>query len=147
MELTLTRKILSEHSTIGELTTAEGDFICFILEDKDRFLNSTDSLDHIEFNKVYGRTAIPLGRYQIIISWSNRFQRPLPQLLNVPGFSGIRIHSGNVPGDSSGCLLPGTHYEDDKVINSRSAFLPLMHKIHYATLNEKVFITIKRYET
>lgn len=57
--------------------------------------------------KIDGRTAIPCGRYRLTTSFSNRFQRVLPLVLDVPGFSGIRIHGGNRAEDSHGCILVG----------------------------------------
>ena len=58
--------------------------------------------------KVYGETAIPAGSYKMRISKSPRFGRLLPEILDVPGFSGIRIHKGNTAADSSGCLIIGS---------------------------------------
>lgn len=55
--------------------------------------------------KVHGMTAIPAGKYQVIVSMSERFKRETPLLLNVPGFSGIRIHGGNTAEDTMGCIL------------------------------------------
>lgn len=143
MELHLHRRIFSPLSTIGSLTH-NGKHLVWILEDFDRGLDSKQPLDFIKSAKVYGRTAIPTGSYEIIISYSNRFKKPLPLLLNVPGFEGIRIHPGNLATDSDGCLLPGTDYEKDRVNNSRVAFLQLSTEIEKAMQNEKVFITIQR---
>lgn len=143
MELLLTRKHFSETSTIGELSY-NGERLCFILEDTDRGLDSTQSVPFIESKKVFGKTAIPTGSYEIIINYSNRFKKPLPLLLDVKGFTGIRIHSGNIAADSDGCLLPGTDYETDKVNNSRVAFNELATLIQKASETEKVFITIVR---
>lgn len=143
MELLLIRKIFSDNSTIGELSH-NGQRICWVLEDKDRGLDQSMSVEEIKEKKIYGRTAIPTGSYEIIISYSNRFKKPLPLLLNVKGFEGIRIHSGNVAADTDGCLLPGTDYSGDKVENSRVAFLALATEIELAMQSEKVFITIQR---
>lgn len=143
MELLLTRKYFTDQSTIGELSY-NGERVCFILEDTDRGLDSTQSVPFIESKKVFGRTAIPTGSYEIIISYSNRFKKPLPLLLNVKGFTGIRIHAGNVASDSEGCLLPGTDHDVDRVNNSRVAFLDLSNLITKAMETEKVFITIVR---
>lgn len=147
MLLTLTRQkdLSTDTSTIGILT-CEGKHVCYILEDVDRGLEQTHPLNFIASKKVFGKTAIPTGRYEIIINFSERFKKPLPLLLNVPGFKGIRIHAGNVAADTDGCLLPGTAFEHDKVINSRAAFVPLAHAIETAIEKEKVFIEIKRWE-
>jgi hypothetical protein len=144
MELILKRTIPTDISTIGELSIG-GKRICYILEDKDRFLNNSDDIHHIKAIKVPGKTAIPLGRYEIIITYSNRFKKPLPLLLNVPGFEGVRIHSGNIAANTEGCLLPGTHYSKDEVQFSRAAFVPLASTIEMELdLLKKVFITITR---
>lgn len=76
-------------------------FFCQSLEDEDRFLESGVT------EKDYGRTAIPRGRYRLIPSFSQRFQRVLPLVVDVPGFQGIRIHGGNTAEDSHGCILVG----------------------------------------
>ena len=78
---------------------------CFTCEDEDRRLET--SLEDIKERKVYGKTAIPRGTYRVVASFSNRFQKVLPEVLNVPGFTGIRIHGGNRAEDSHGCILVG----------------------------------------
>jgi hypothetical protein len=117
---------------------------CFILEDVDRGLDSSMNLAEIAAQKVYGKTAIPAGRYEVVITWSNRFKRLLPLLLNVKGFTGIRMHVGNYATNTDGCLLPGTGVTKDMVVNSVRAFEALNAKLTEAVKKEKVFITIKR---
>lgn len=79
----------------------------YVCEDEDRGLNATDDLDHIRRVKVPEETAIPAGRYRVHRTWSPRYQRLVMELQNVPGFRGIRIHSGNGESDTAGCLLVG----------------------------------------
>ena len=90
MNLTLYRHTYSSVSTIGDLFI-DGQYFCKTLEDTDRKLEC-------DGEKVYGKTAIPRGAYNVIIDWSPRFKRELPHVLDVPGFEGIRIHSGNFVG-------------------------------------------------
>jgi len=141
MELILNRKIKTDKSTIGELSI-NGVHECYILEDVDRGLKSDMPIKEISKLKIHGVTAIPKGRYKIIITWSNRFKKQLPLLVNVLGFAGIRIHSGNAPKDTEGCLLPGTAYSKDFVSESKIAFNKLFDKIKIALLKEEVFIII-----
>jgi hypothetical protein len=142
MELELLRTNRTNRSTIGALTV-NGAFECFILEDKDRGLQQGMPISELMALKVKMRTAIPAGRYEIVISFSDRFQRMLPLLLNVPVFEGIRIHSGNTDEDTEGCLLPGRNKSPDMVTSSRRAFTALFDKIRSAIQREKIFITVK----
>ena len=87
MELTLQRIYKGEDYTIGDLYV-NNVWFSSTLEDKVRILNSYE-------DKVYGETAIPIGRYKVVLSYSNRFKRILPEILNVDFFKGIRIHEGN----------------------------------------------------
>ncbi len=142
MEIILNRFLRTDNSTISKITIDNNE-ICFCLEDVERGLTQNTDLQQISAIKVYGKTAIPTGRYEIVVTFSNRFKKPLPLLLNVPGFDGIRIHPGNTEADSSGCLLTGTSYDTDRVNNSREAFYELFEKIKKAALTEKIFITIE----
>ncbi|OAI12198.1 MULTISPECIES: DUF5675 family protein [Methylomonas] len=129
MELNLTRVEFTDESTIGELSI-NGAFECYTLEDKVRPV------------KVKGMTAIPAGSYEIIINFSERFKKPLPLLLNVPNFDGVRIHPGNSAKDTEGCILVGKSKSADFVGSSRAAFETLFEKLKRAAENEKIFIHI-----
>jgi hypothetical protein len=144
MEIILTPFIKTNKSTTSELTIAGNPFKCFVLEDVDRGLKQTESLESIKLRKKFAETAIPAGKYEVVINFSNRFQKFLPQLLNVPGFEGIRIHPGNAPADTEGCLLPGMEHGANTVIKSMIAFNKLMNIIMPAAKKEKIFITITR---
>ena len=139
MEILLQRSFRHPSCTIG-LLSVDGKFECFTCEDKDRGLSQTDTLETIQKVKIKAQTAIPTGRYKVVITFSNRFQKELPLLVDVPGFEGIRIHPGNTAKDTEGCLLPGTDHNDEGVINSRAAFLSLFDKIKASP--NPVFITI-----
>ena len=144
MELFLKREIFTDVSTIGVLSI-NGQFECYILEDKDRGLNSTMSLSEIEKLKVYGKTCIPYGRYEIDWTLSNRFKVYMPILLKVPGYEGIRIHKGNTEIDSLGCLLPGRKKANNMISESTFATNQLYNKIQTAkSRREKIFITITK---
>lgn len=121
MDLKLTRKWLTKESTIGELTI-DGKFECFVLEDN----------FPTPYVKTFGKTCIPLGRYEVKITYSPRFKVDMPLLLAVPGFEGVRIHPGNVATDTEGCLLPGRKIEENKVLESKLAYNSLLPKIKAA---------------
>ena len=101
--------------------------------------------DEIAAIKVPGKTAIPEGTYNVDITFSERFQRNMPLVENVPGYAGIRIHPGNYPVDTEGCLLPGTtHDSADFVGNSRIAFEALYPKLQAALKVGAITLTIDR---
>jgi len=141
MDLLLKRTTKTDKSTIGELYI-NGTFECYILEDVDRGLSSSMPLAELQKKKVYAKTAIPTGKYEIVISFSNRFKKLLPLVANVPAYEGIRIHAGNTAEHTEGCLLPGTSKAANFVGNSRTAFNNLFKKIQTAVKKEKVFIEI-----
>lgn len=118
MKLSLIRKSRSEDFTLGELFI-DGQFFCYTVEDKVRPIGE----------KVFGKTAIPAGSYNVIINMSNHFKKEMPLLLNVPGFEGVRIHSGNTADDSEGCIIIGMVKTENGVGMSRVAFTKLMDKI------------------
>ena len=74
-------------------------------------------------SRVLGqRDLIPEGVYKLILSYSPKFKRVLPEVLNVPFNSGVRIHKGNFPSDTSGCLLPGTYFSGNTLLHSGVVF-------------------------
>ena len=110
LKITVKRKILNECDTIGDLYISYPEspdtleFVCNTLEDKVRNKKGTPEED---FQKVYGETAIPYGTYRVVITYSNAFKKYLPEILNVPLYEGIRIHTGNHKDDTLGCLILG----------------------------------------
>lgn len=132
MKIKLIRDKFTKQSTTGKLFV-DGAFQCFTLEDTVRSAGV----------KVYGKTAIPAGTYDVSVTFSNKFGRLLPLLEDVPMFSGIRIHSGNAPKDTLGCILVGTARSADFVGGSRIAFTALFKKILEAkNKGEKITIEI-----
>lgn len=133
MILNLNRGVSTPNSTPGKLTV-NGVFECFTLEDV------------VRPTKIKGVTAIPAGTYQVILNFSNRFQKVMPLLVNVPNFEGIRIHPGNTHEDTDGCILVGTKSVtingDCQIQNSRVAYDNLLAKLTAASKVEKISITI-----
>jgi len=121
MILTLKREWFTKRSTIGTLSV-NGILECFTLEDAERE------------EKIPGETAIPRGKYRLVITFSNRFQRRMPLLMDVPGFTGIRIHCGNKPEDTEGCILVGRSKGKNWIGNSRIAYDALYPKIETVLL-------------
>lgn len=141
MELLLERKYPKNNYTIGNLFI-NGKFYCNIIEDVVRDINKNGSFDCGEF-KISGHTAIPYGKYEIQVTYSPKFKRKLPLLLNVKHFEGIRIHRGNTAKDSSGCLIPGENTKRGMVLNSTKYELELTNLIESANKRgEKVIIEI-----
>lgn len=127
----LARKTLTELSTIGEMYGPDGAFWCHTLEDACRK------------EKIQNMTAIPAGRYEVVMAWSDRFQRLLPRLLEVPYFRGIYIHNGNYPGHTEGCLLLGRKKGEDAVYESVLALEDALPKIKKLCEKGKLFIDIE----
>ena len=132
MNIKVVRKNYTDKSTIADLSI-DGVHYCFVLEDKVRGTNES---------KVFGKTAIPAGKYRVVISFSNRFQRYLPEVLEVPGFQGIRIHEGNTEADSLGCLILGNKKAVDSVFESKKATTSFIAKLKAVEKKEKIYIEI-----
>ena len=135
MKIEVNRIFKASNYTIGELSV-NNNYICDTLEDKVR----------VDGEKVYAETAIPTGTYTLVLSYSNRFKKVMPEILNVPNFSGIRIHYGNSSKDTEGCLLVGkwdgkteNWISDSK--NSYNKLYPLLEEAF--NKKENITITIK----
>lgn len=131
MLLQVKRKYFKENYTIGDLYI---DDVWFsnTLEDKVRNIP--------EEEKIHGQTAIPAGRYKVILSYSPKFKRVMPEILNVPYFEGIRIHAGNTAADSAGCLLIGRNTERGKLTQSKLYYDKLFSILSDEKLTEEIFI-------
>lgn len=143
MEIRVKRIARKDGYTIGKMYI-NGAYFCDTLEDTDRGLKSTMSVDEILSKKRKGITAIPTGEYDVILSFSPKFKRVLPLLLNVKGYEYIRIHHGNFPSSTDGCLLVGENKIKGQIINSRVTLEKLMSVLlECEKKKEKVTITIE----
>lgn len=141
MKLTLKRIALRPTYTIGKLYIDDV-YFCDTIEDTVRDLNKNGKFDNGE-KKVHSKTAIPYGIYEIKWTYSPRFKKYTPQLMNVPSFEGIRIHAGNTSADTEGCLILGKNKQVGKVLNSRATINKFYPIIKEACSNGKVTIDIK----
>ena len=140
MELTLTRTVLDPRYTQGRLTAAVGGniFECDTLEPPDM------DADEVRRRKRRGPTAIPRGRYLLVVTRSPRFARWLPLLVGVRGYEGVRIHAGNTAKDTRGCILVGQAAEDGHLTASRDTLQQLMDIICCAEQQgEQMWLTVK----
>ena len=117
MELEVIRSDRTTKRTIGRMYV-DGCFECYTLEDAVH-----------DGPKIYGATAIPSGTYSVTITHSPHFGTELPLIMDVPNFSGIRIHAGNSAADTAGCILVGQSRTEDTVLDSRMALAKLQMKI------------------
>ncbi len=129
MKIVLIRDQFTDKSTIGKLYI-DNLFYCHTLEDV------------VRNEKIKHETAIPYGKYELVVNWSNRFKRQMPLLINVPNFEGIRIHSGNTDKDTSGCILLGETRSKDFIGQSRLAYNRFLKDLQTALKTGKVFIEI-----
>jgi hypothetical protein len=138
IELKLTRDTFTATSTTGILLY-NGDPFGYVLEDPDRGLDASDPATLSR--KIRKETCIPVGRYRVECVWSPSRGKFTPRLMDVPGFQGILVHTGNRPEDSEGCLLPGLSRGPDVVNNSTRAYTWLYPRLRDA---DEVWITIER---
>ena len=155
MNLTIDRKWKKDTYTIGKLYV-NGVAFSETLEDTDRGLKDSMTELEIRARKIYGKTAIPTGTYNVrldIISpkyslkpWyvQNCNNARMPRIENTKGFSGVLIHPGNTNEDTYGCVLVGRNTIKGKVTDSKATFLQLYKKMQEAyKRGEKITLTIK----
>lgn len=133
MKLKLIRNRFAESWTTGQLYIDDV-YFCFTLEDVVRPVGAP---------KVMHETAIPYGEYLVTLENSPRFGPNTITINDVPGFTGIRIHSGNTNQDTSGCIIVGYRITNSGVIvpgTTRTALAVLKRHIQSAT--DKVVLTI-----
>ena len=129
MNIIVQRKTEINNTVLGELSI-DGKFFCYTLEDKIRDV------------KIKHETAIPAGTYKVLLTLSQRFKTILPILLNVPGFEGIRIHSGNTIASSSGCVIVGSAIKGETLLHSKTTLQQLLLKMKTAIKKEPITIEI-----
>lgn len=133
MRISIERKYRRPTYTIGRLSV-DGEPFCDTLEDPVRAPGQ----------KIPGDTAVPAGAYEVILTRSPRFKRVLPLLLDVPGFTGVRIHAGNTPADTEGCILVGQNTLRGMLTQSRAAEAALTARLaHAGKAGEKIYLEIK----
>ena len=152
MELILKRIVKRKTYTIGRLYIREQVMDEYLPGTEDKYFCDTLEPTWRDYAngayKVKGRSAIPEGRYAVVISYSPKFKQWLPILLGGPEFNrkwqGIRIHAGNTAKDTEGCILVGQNREVGKVLDSRKWLYELKQKIVEAKdRGESVWITVK----
>ena len=139
MTLRLIREPSINGATHGVLFV-DGHYACFALEDELREIPGKP----VASWKVPQQTAIPSGRYPVVITPSQRFNRDLPLLVDVPGFAGVRIHPGNGPLDTEGCILVGRDRQPGRLLQSRVAFDALFQQIRSAS--DDIYISVENPE-
>lgn len=142
MIIKVERKWKKAGYTIGVLSI-DGKRICDTLEPTDRGLRGSMSRGEIREKKIYGKTAILTGRYEVKMGMSVKFKARRPRIVGVKGFEGILIHEGNTAKDTQGCILVGDNREVGKVLYSHVSLGRITEKIIQAEMRgEEVTITI-----
>ena len=142
MELILERKYLNADSTEGNLYV-NGKWFCHVVEDVVRAKPGQWKKEL----KVYAKTAIPYGRYRVLVTYSPKFKRLLTAILDVPDFTGIRIHSGTSHKSSAGCPIISKIADDgdgtrNRLVKDDRAMNELCEMVLKAQKKEKVWIEI-----
>ena len=143
MRLTLKRIANKKDYCIGKLYI-NGVYFCDTLEDVDRGLSDAMTEEEIRELKIKGKTAIPVGIYTVLLTYSPKYKKVMPLINNVKGYSGIRIHSGNTSKDTEGCLLVGKNTVVGRLTDSRNTYNALFKRLQQKGSNK---ITIEIYRT
>lgn len=151
MEIKLDRRYRKSDYSIGNLYVDEL-WQCNTLEDTDRGLRQEMGASEICRRKEAGKTAIPQGKYRVGLtfspefcgkSWAQKYGGRVLSIEAVPGFSGVRIHPGNWPGDTDGCVLVGKNTVRGGLTMSLNNYLALVAKVQAAlAAGQPVWITI-----
>lgn len=140
MEILIQRRKTEGKSTIGRLSI-DGKEFCWTCEDPVREIAGRPVAEW----KIPRETAIPGGRYKVTFETSGRFGPDTLTVNDVPGFTAIRIHSGNTAADTEGCLLvgQGADLAAGTIQNSKLALAALKSEVKDAIENrcEEIWIT------
>jgi len=115
MQLTLKRRPSTDEATVGDLYIDDR-HVCYTLEDVVREIPGAPVKDW----KVKGKTAIPAGTYPVVLELSPKYGPDCLTIQNVPGFSYIRMHSGNTAEHTEGCLLLGMQATETTLVGGTS---------------------------
>lgn len=143
MEIKVIRKEFSDDRVVGELFLNDK-FFGYTIEDTDRDLYETDSISKLKKVKVAKKTAIPYGRYRVILSYSTKLKRYLPLILDVPNWIGIRLHAGASPSYSSGCVCVGLERKGKDLYKIKAAEQALVKALDLVNKTEAMYITITK---
>lgn len=140
IQLKLVRDTFTDNCTLGKMYV-NGTYFCETLEDKDRGLNQSLTIEENVRLKVKGETCIPYGKYKGIVNVSPAKKRALPRLLDVPAFQGILIHRGNNKSATLGCLLVGSTRAVGFIGNTIATELKLVDMLQQNGGNFEIEIT------
>ena len=156
MELKLIRKYRCSNYCIDKLYI-NNEYFSDALEDPDRSLTDSMSLEEIKKIKIKGNTCIPYGTYNITLDivspkfgsksyYKEVCNGKVPRLLNVKGFDGILIHVGDGPNGhrlTEGCILIGRNTIKGGLTEGKKYFQLLYNQMLEAKKRgEKIKITI-----
>lgn len=152
MKITIKRLYKKEKYTIGKLYI-NGQYFSDVIEDKDRGLTTDMTEEEIESKKVYGETCIPAGLYEIKMTYSPKFHNKawakltsgkVPQVMNVPCWSGVRFHPANEASELLGCIAPGKNTKKGMVTSSTHYYTVLVidHIFPAIEQGNKVYLEI-----
>ena len=130
MNLLLERQSLKDDRTLGQLWI-DGEHFAWTLDDA------------VRDRKIPNQTAIPSGRYEVVVTFSERFKKPLPLLLKVPNFEGVRFHGGNGPDDTEGCILIGEQRDEERIWKCAGVVSGLTFRIRNAATKGKVWCEVR----
>lgn len=152
LELLIERYDYGKDYTEGKFYV-DGMFFGESMEPLSRHLSNSMPLSEIRKKKVYGKTAIPTGRYELEWrvspslkdrSYAKKYGGKFPYLKNVPGWTGVMVHPFNYGTESKGCVAVGEKWKPGVVINATKGYQDLMdfYLIPAFERGQKVYVTI-----